>query len=281
MPLIQQITPEVLSWIVAQARAGHSRDAVLHAMRESGWEGAIARAAISRAMNGEVPADPAPSVERALPWPNLTGSPCTLRALDREVQVLSVLRLPRLVTFGGLLSRDECDLLIETARPRLEPSSTVDNWDGGSQKSDFRTSQGMFFERGECEIVGRLESRVSDLLQWPVDHGEGLQVLRYGPGEEFRPHHDFFEPGLPSSPRLLERGGQRVATLLIYLKAPRSGGQTEFPDIGLEVVPVQGNAVLFSYDRPDSGTKTLHGGKPVVEGEKWVATKWLRERAFA
>ncbi|HEX5664436.1 MAG TPA: 2-oxoglutarate-dependent dioxygenase, partial [Xanthomonadaceae bacterium] len=35
-----------------------------------------------------------------------------------------------------------------------------------------------------------------------------------------------------------------------------------------------------SYERPDPGTRTLHGGAPVLAGEKWVATKWLREREF-
>jgi prolyl 4-hydroxylase len=38
--------------------------------------------------------------------------------------------------------------------------------------------------------------------------------------------------------------------------------------------------VFFSYDRPHPATRTLHGGAPVIEGEKWVATKWLRERRF-
>ena len=41
-----------------------------------------------------------------------------------------------------------------------------------------------------------------------------------------------------------------------------------------------GSAVFFSYDRPDASTGTLHGGAPVLEGEKWVATKWLREGEF-
>jgi prolyl 4-hydroxylase len=38
--------------------------------------------------------------------------------------------------------------------------------------------------------------------------------------------------------------------------------------------------VFFSYHAPHVSTKTLHGGAPVLEGEKWVATKWLREREF-
>lgn len=66
----------------------------------------------------------------------------------------------------------------------------------------------------------------------------------------------------------------------MYLNTPARGGGTTFPDVGLEVGAVRGNAVFFSYDRAHPVTKTLHGGAPVVEGEKWVATKWLREGVF-
>jgi prolyl 4-hydroxylase len=119
------------------------------------------------------------------------------------------------------------------------------------------------------------------LLSWPVSHGEGLQVLHYGPGAQYRPHHDYFDPDLPGSSRILERGGQRVATLVMYLNTPEEGGATTFPEAGITVHAVAGHAVFFSYDRPDPATRTLHGGAPVIAGEKWVATKWLREGAFA
>ncbi len=79
---------------------------------------------------------------------------------------------------------------------------------------------------------------------------------------------------------MLQRGGQRVGTLVMYLNTPEAGGATTFPDVGLEVAPVKGNAVFFSYDRPHAVTRTLHGGAPVLAGEKWVATKWLREGVF-
>ena len=81
-------------------------------------------------------------------------------------------------------------------------------------------------------------------------------------------------------PLLLQRGGQRVGTVVIYLNTPARGGGTTFPDAGLEVAAQRGNAVFFSYDRPDPGTRSLHGGAPVIAGEKWIATKWLRERKF-
>ena len=104
--------------------------------------------------------------------------------------------------------------------------------------------------------------------------------MRYRPGAEYKPHHDYFDPVHPGTPRILERGGQRVGTLVMYLNTPDGGGATTFPDVGLEVAPVRGNAVFFSYDRAHLSTKTLHGGAPVTAGEKWVATKWLRPGKF-
>ena len=138
----------------------------------------------------------------------------------------------------------------------------------------------MFFERGENAIVARLEQRIATLLHWPLEFGEGLQILRYAPGAQYRPHYDYFDPGEPGTPTILRRGGQRVATLVMYLQEPEQGGGTTFPDVGLEVAPKRGTGVFFSYDRPDPATRTLHGGAPVLAGEKWVATKWLREREF-
>ena len=135
----------------------------------------------------------------------------------------------------------------------------------------------MFFQPAEFPVCARLETRIAALLDWPLENGEGLQVLRYRPGAEYKPHYDYFDPAEPGTPTILKRGGQRVGSLVCYLNTPEAGGATVFPDVGLEVAPVQGNAVFFSYDRPHPSTRTLHGGAPVIAGEKWVATKWMRE----
>jgi prolyl 4-hydroxylase len=190
------------------------------------------------------------------------------------------MRAPRVVVFGGLLTDAECEGLMALAAPRLLRSETVDNATGGSEVNVARTSDGMFFERGEAALVTTIEARIAELLRWPVEHGEGVQVLRYRPGAEYRPHHDYFDPAHAGTPRILERGGQRVGTLVMYLNTPQGGGATTFPDVGLEVAPVRGNAVFFSYERAHVSTRTLHGGAPVTAGEKWVATKWLREDVF-
>jgi prolyl 4-hydroxylase len=182
--------------------------------------------------------------------------------------------------FGDLLSDEECEALILAARQRLARSLTVETQTGGEALNIDRTSDGMFFERGENPVVARLEQRIATLLRWPLEFGEGLQILRYSPGAQYRPHYDYFDPGEPGTPTILRRGGQRVATLVMYLQEPELGGATTFPDVGLEVAPKRGTGVFFSYERPDPATHTLHGGAPVLAGEKWVATKWLREREF-
>ena len=166
--------------------------------------------------------------------------------------------------------------MIELARPRLERSTTVEPDTGGDMVHPDRTSSGMAFARGENALCARIEARIARLLDWPVDHGEALQVLNYGPGAQYKPHHDYFDPAMPGTDRLLRRGGQRVATVVMYLNTPERGGATVFPESHFEVAAIKGNAVFFSYDRPHAMTCTLHGGAPVLAGEKWIVTKWLR-----
>jgi prolyl 4-hydroxylase len=279
----QTITPELRQWIVEQAQAGHKPEQVLSAMRTSGWDEATAIKALEDTLEVHLEDHARASglpLPKRVPEPDLGTSRPLLVAADREVKILMALQHPRVIVFGGLLSDAECDEIISLARARLARSETVATAADGSEINAARTSEGMFFERGEHEVIKRLEARVSALLDWPVVNGEGLQILRYGPGAEYLPHYDYFEPEHIGTPTILKRGGQRVGTLVMYLNTPEAGGSTVFPDIKLDVMPVKGNAVFFSYDRPHPMTLTLHGGAPVVEGEKWVATKWLREGRF-
>lgn len=280
---VQPITADLRRWLVAQLDAGTTHADIVQAMQGSGWSADVARAALDEALFGRstVAAASTATAGGGLPEPALADARNVLVADGHEVRVVMTLRLPRVVVFEGLLSAAECDALIEEARPRLARSETVDHSTGGSEVNAARTSEGMFFARGESPLVARIESRIAALLQWPADRGEGLQVLRYRPGAEYRPHYDYFDPAQPGTGAVLRRGGQRLATLVMYLRAPEQGGATSFPDVGLEVAPVRGSAVFFSYDRPQSSTRTLHGGAPVLAGEKWVATKWLREGVFA
>ena len=105
--------------------------------------------------------------------------------------------------------------------------------------------------------------------------------MYYRPGAEYKPHYDYFDPALPGTSTLTRNGGQRVASLVMYLQHSATGGGTTFPDVQLEVAPRQGSAVFFSYERPHPSTRTLHAGAPVISGDKWIATKWFREREYS
>ena len=279
----QAITSELRQWIVAQAAAGVTAPSLVEAMRKVGWNEDVAVDAIEQVLRGhldKVAQEQGWPAAAPVPDPALDDAPLLLDAGDRQVEVLMMLASPRVVLFGNLLSKQECEELMAQARPRLQRSLTVQTDTGGSEVNVQRTSDGMFFERGQTPLIQRLEERIARLVNWPIENGEGLQILHYQPGAEYKPHYDYFDPEHAGSAKILARGGQRVGTLVIYLNNPVKGGGTIFPDVHLEVAPRQGNAVFFSYERPHPSTRSLHGGSPVIEGEKWIATKWLREREF-
>ena len=273
----QAITAELREWLLAQVAAGHRADRVLASMQASGWEAGVALEAIREVLPDAVN----DLADEALAMPDLAdGAGHRITAHDRDIEVVMSVRHPRIVVLRNLLSDAECDELIALARPRLSRSETVVNRTGESEVNAARTSQGMFFSRGEGVLVSLIESRIAALLNWPIERGEGLQVLRYGVGAEYRPHFDYFDPAQAGTPPILKRGGQRVGTVLMYLNTPEAGGATTFPDAGIEVQPLRGSAVFFSYSQPSPSTRTLHGGASVLSGEKWVATKWLRAGRF-
>jgi prolyl 4-hydroxylase len=279
----QNITPELRQWIVDQAKAGRSPDDVLKSMIDSGWTEDVAIDALENTLQGflkdHAKANGLP-VPVPVPEPDLLDAPGSVVVDGHEVKIVITMRNPRVVVFGGLMTEAECDELVAQARQRLARSETVVTTTGASEVNVARTSEGMFFGRAENPICARVEERLAKLLNWPLDNGEGQQILRYHPGAEYKPHYDYFDPAQPGTPTILKRGGQRVGTLVVYLNSPKRGGATTVPDVHLEVSPVKGNAVFFSYDRPHPMTRTLHGGAPVLEGEKWVATKWMREGKF-
>lgn len=201
---------------------------------------------------------------------------------DRAIPVLMDMDQPRIVLFGGVLSKEECEAIIAMAQPRMTPSVTMDNATAQAVVTQFRTSNGTFLKLGETPFVERIEQRIADLTRWPVEKGEGLQVLQYAAGGEYVPHFDFFPPEQPGSLPMLQHGGQRVATLIVYLKTVEEGGETIFPKLNLKIKPVQGNALYFSYgnSKNELDRLTLHGGSPVIQGEKWIMTKWMRQDAI-
>ena len=167
---------------------------------------------------------------------------------------------------------------MEIAASRMERSTVVANDAAdGNAVSEIRTSFGTFLRRGEFDVCNRVDARVQALVNWPVDFTEDLQVLRYDKGAEYKPHHDYFDSAAGPWTANLRRGGQRVGSMIIYLNTPERGGGTVFPDVPMDVYARKGSAVLFTYPVADPSSRSLHGGTPVIEGQKWAAVKWFRQ----
>lgn len=287
---------ELRRWILEQTESGQHPDQTLSELAARGLTPEAASEAMTRVLEerllelrnqkraGEnsVPDDHADAL-RPLhrPEPLSTGSGNLLRVIDRDVRVVFRLERPRMVLFEGFLSNAECEELITSSRRQMSSSQVIDIDTGGEKPSDERTSSGTALAREGTPTIARIERRIAALLNWPLQNGEAIQVLRYDIGQEYKPHYDFVDPALPGSSPFLQRGGQRVASFLMYLNTPNAGGSTSFPDLGLDMPAVKGNALFFAYDCAHPSSRTLHAGMPVSAGEKWIATKWLRENAHA
>jgi len=275
--VLPKINPAVLDWIRAQRALGDTDQSLFEKLCAAGWEPVLARQVVGMPAPEVAAIPPAPPAPQ--PGPDLSNQTNSIDLGDCRVQVLMSLELPRTVLFGNLLSDYECDAMIAAAKANgMQRSKTIGHDFDGEKVDPIRTSEGTFFPRGQTEFIQRLETRISRLLNWPVSHAEGFQVLHYLGGNQYEPHHDYFQPSSVATPRYLAHGGQRVGTLILYLSDTEAGGGTIFPETKLSIQPRKGNALFFGYDRPDPATRTLHGGAPVVAGEKWIATKWLRER---
>ena len=210
----------------------------------------------------------------------------TLHADGRRVRVAARLdasaHAPACALLDGVLDPDECAQLIALARPRLAPSTIVDPGSGKDTVSLARTSEGMFFRLEENDLVARIDRRVSQLMGMPLGNGEGLQVLRYPPGAASQPHYDFLMPSNDANRASIARSGQRVATLVMYLNDVEEGGATVFPEAGFAAGACQGSALWFEYCNAAGqlDPQSLHAGATPLSGEKWIVTKWMRQRRF-
>lgn len=151
----------------------------------------------------------------------------------------------------------------------------------GEAESDFRTSSSCDMDRWNWDIRS-IDQRISHLLGIKEEFGETLQGQRYEVGQQFKPHQDYFHYSEPYWQTENVRGGQRTWTAMVFLNDVPVGGQTEFPDVGISVSPVPGTLLAWNNMHADGSPNllTLHAGRPVVEGTKYIITKWFRENPW-
>ncbi|GLU09119.1 hypothetical protein SLE2022_259940 [Rubroshorea leprosula] len=199
---------------------------------------------------------------------------------------------PRALYFPNFATAEQCQTVIERAKVNLKPSTlALRKGETAENTKGTRTSSGTFLSASEEKtgVLDFIEKKIAKATSIPRSHGEAFNVLRYEIGQKYDSHYDSFNPS-----EYGPQSSQRVASFLLYLSDVEEGGETMFPFenglrikgydyrqcVGLKVKPRKGDGLLF-YSLLPNGTidpTSLHGSCPVIKGEKWVATKWIRDQ---
>lgn len=189
---------------------------------------------------------------------------------------------PAITAIKNSLSADERAYVIAAAGPLLKPSAVVDPALGGARAASFRSSAGAAIGLLALDLpLIAIWKKLCRLAGFEPAHSELMGVLRYLPGEEYRPHHDYL-PEDAADYSEVRRAGQRAATLLTPLNSGYEGGETTFPKLGLSFRLPAGDSLLFENVDASGAPipESLHAGAPVRTGEKWMLTLWFRQKRF-
>lgn len=179
--------------------------------------------------------------------------------------------------FPNYLSDAECETLIRLIDSNRRPSTLLATHDD----PEFRTSESCDLDRWS-EEVQPIDERIASLLGIPPEYGETLQGQRYAPGQQFRAHCDYFHETEAYWPAMQTQGGQRTWTAMAYLNPVDEGGATWFPRAGIRIAPKKGMLVIWNNMNADGTPNydTMHEGMRVIEGTKYIVTKWFRENPW-
>ena len=189
----------------------------------------------------------------------VAGAPRQLVSADPHIEVVQ-----------GLFSPEECRYIQLLADPWMEPAMIYAT-DGSGMRDPHRDSDNMAVTpMAEDLIVQAVNRCIAKASGTQYGWGEPLHVLRYRPGQQYRPHHDAHALGPPEK--------RRIATALLYLNDAYEGGETHFPEIGVAVRGATGDLLIFHNLTADKlpDPRMTHAGLPITRGEKWLATRWIR-----
>nr|WP_051314980.1 2OG-Fe(II) oxygenase [Alteribacter aurantiacus] len=194
-------------------------------------------------------------------------SESSLEVNGRKMNITRLSDEPVVAVFENVLDEEECNAIIELSRGELKRSKVGTD----KQEHAMRTSSGAFLDTHRSHVVSEVENRLCTMMGMPLSHAENLHILHYRPGEEYKAHMDSFTKTDVNN---------RIATMVVYLNDVEEGGETQFPKLGLTVSPKRGSALYFEYfyNDPKLNALTLHAGSPVLLGEKWAATLWVRRQ---
>ena len=189
-----------------------------------------------------------------------------------QVQPKIISRDPYIALYPGLFSAAECKYLAVLAAPWLEKAMVNVEGDEARFETVRDADSSAIAHLTEDLVVQRINRCIAAATGTRPEWGEPLNVLRYQPGQQYRPHHDGRGPG----------DAARIMTALIWLNEQFDGGETDFPKLNIRVRGGVGDMLVFRnvHDDGSQDDRLLHAGLPVTSGVKWMASRWIRAADF-
>uniref|UniRef100_A0A069DMS4 procollagen-proline 4-dioxygenase n=1 Tax=Clytia hemisphaerica TaxID=252671 RepID=A0A069DMS4_9CNID len=201
------------------------------------------------------------------------------RFILKPLKVEHLYNEPGLTMYHDLLRDWEIDAVKEKARPLLKRATVHDPKTGELVFADYRISKSAWLKPEMDQIANHVINKVGDVINLDMRYSESLQVQNYGLAGQYEPHFDHSTVRTPK--QFKELGGNRIATMLLYMSEVERGGATIFVNTGpgVAIWPEKG-AGVFWYNllrNGDGDKKTRHAGCPVLVGHKWVSNLWIHE----
>lgn len=188
---------------------------------------------------------------------------------------------PLVCVFEDFLSDSEVEHVLAAAAPKLEQALVSAAKSGVT--SAARSGSNCWIPHGYDAVIEKLSQRIAEIVGNGLEYAESLQVVHYAESEQYAPHYDAWDKASERGQRCMVKGGQRMVTCLLYLNDVEEGGGTSFPNLDMEIRAKKGRMVLFHNCHESSTVRhpdSLHGGMPVLKGEKWACNFWFRELAY-
>ena len=190
---------------------------------------------------------------------------------------------PLVRSYPSFATEAVCRWLIDRARGRLSRALVYEAVRKEVMARPTRTNTAAAFNMVETDFVCVLvQLRMAACLGISFRQFEPITVLHYDEGEEITDHFDFVDPHLPSYAQEIAQHGQRVVTFLVYLNDDYGAGETAFPRLGISHKGRTGEGLFFVNALADGSAdvRTLHAGRTPMNGEKWIVSQFVRDRAI-
>ena len=138
---------------------------------------------------------------------------------------------PLLVYIHALLTPAEITSLLHTAEPAFAPSEVIKSSLGHGERTSDRTSSSAGLPRSDPAVacvLRRARAFMGTMLRDEWDEMGPAQLVRYGPGERFNLHRDWYDVPRTATDGT-GRGWNRVVSFFAVLEDGCTGGETHFP----------------------------------------------------